>query len=72
MEAVAQTSTKAPAMVGEEVGCKDSMEVIAGVKTTQPSTSIEQSGAKDTENKIPLDVAGEVTTDASALIENNT
>ena len=43
MEAVAQTSTKAPAMVGEEEGCKDSMEVIAGVKTTQPFTSIEQS-----------------------------
>ena len=72
MEDIAKTTTEAAVMIGHEEASKDSMDVIAGEKTTQHSASIEQSGAKDTENKIPLDVAGEVTTDASALIENNT
>ena len=73
MEDIAKTTTEAAVMIGHEEASKDSMDVIAGEKTTQHSASIEQSGAKDTGKKTPVDVIDEGTCESSALIgENNT
>ena len=73
MEDIAKTTTEAAVMIGHEEASKDSMDVIAGEKTTQHSASIEQSGAKDTEKRTPADVISKGTTEASAMIgKNNT